>query len=75
MELLTREKFVKKYWPDAVAATAGTKIFPETMLAMAVVESQGKAPDGNWYPGNGTLAKRANNFLESKLAKPGKVQR
>jgi flagellar protein FlgJ len=72
MELLTRENFVKKYWADALNATAGTRIFPETMLAMAIVESQGKAPDGNWYPGNGTLAKRANNFFGIKTSKAWK---
>jgi hypothetical protein len=63
MELLTRENWVKKYWLDAVAATAGTKIFPETMLAMAVVESQGKGPDGNYYPGLGLTARKANNYF------------
>ena len=44
-ELLTRENWVKKYWLDAVAATQGTKIFPETLMAQAVVESQEKAQD------------------------------
>ena len=42
------------------SATAGTGIFPETMLAMAVVESQGRAADGNYYPGLGLTAKKAN---------------
>jgi len=69
MELLKREDWVKKHWKEAVAATAGTKIFPETMLAMAVVESSGKAADGNWYPGQGLLAKRANNFFGIKASK------
>jgi flagellar protein FlgJ len=66
MELLTRENFVKKYWPDAVNATKGTGIYPETMLAMAVVESSGKSTDGNWYPGQGLLARKANNFFGIK---------
>lgn len=68
MELLTRENWVKKYWLDAVAATAGTKIFPETMLAMAVVESQGKGPDGNYYPGLGLVAETANNYFGIKAS-------
>jgi flagellar protein FlgJ len=68
MELLNREDWVKKYWLDAVAATAGTGIFPETMLAMAVVESQGRADDGNYYPGLGLTAKRANNFFGIKAS-------
>jgi len=66
MELLNREDWVKKYWLDAVAATAGTNIFPETMLAMAVVESQGKGPDGNYYPGLGLTARKANNYFGIK---------
>ena len=68
MELLTRENWVKKYWLDAVAATAGTGIFPETMLAMAVVESQGKAEDGNYYPGLGLTARKANNYFGIKAS-------
>jgi flagellar protein FlgJ len=68
MELLNREDWVKKYWIDAVAATAGTGIFPETMLAMAVVESQGRAADGNYYPGLGLTAKKANNFFGIKAS-------
>lgn len=68
MELLKREDWVKKHWKDAVDATEGTKIFPETMLAMAVVESSGKGPDGNWYPGLGLTAKKANNYFGIKAS-------
>jgi flagellar protein FlgJ len=68
MELLNRENWIKKYWIDAVNATAGTNIFPETMLAMAVVESQGKASDGNYYPGLGLVAKTANNYFGIKAS-------
>jgi N-acetylmuramoyl-L-alanine amidase len=68
MELLNRENWVKKYWLDAVAATSGTGIFPETMLAMAVVESQGKAEDGNYYPGLGLTARKANNYFGIKAS-------
>ena len=68
MELLNREDWVKKYWLDAVAATAGTNIFPETMLAMAVVESQGKGSDGNYYPGLGLTARKANNYFGIKTS-------
>jgi flagellum-specific peptidoglycan hydrolase FlgJ len=73
-ELLNREDWVKKYWLDAVAATAGTGIFPETMLAMAVVESQGKASDGNWYPGQGLVARTANNYFGIKTSSQWKGQ-
>ena len=68
MEVLNRENWVKKYWLDAVAATAGTGIYPETMLAMAVVESQGKGEDGNYYPGLGLTARKANNFFGIKAS-------
>jgi flagellar protein FlgJ len=74
MELLNREDWVKKYWIDAVAATSGTNIFPETMLAMAVVESQGKASDGNYYPGLGLTAKKANNYFGIKASTAWKGQ-
>ena len=66
MELLTRENWVKKYWLDAVAATAGTKIFPETLIAQAVVESQQEAADGNYYPGLSLNARKANNYFGIK---------
>lgn len=68
MEVLNRENWIKKNWPDAVNATTGTNIFPETMLAMAVVESQGKGSDGNWYPGLGLVARKANNYFGIKAS-------
>ena len=74
MELLNRENWVKKYWLDAIAATAGTGIFPETMLAMAVVESQGRADDGNYYPGLGLTARKANNYFGIKASSAWKGQ-
>lgn len=65
--MLTREEWIKSNWPAAVAATQGTGIFPETMMAMAVVESQGKV-NGNWFPGQGLVAKRANNYFGIKAS-------
>lgn len=67
MSLLTREQWIKANWPAAVRATAGTGIFPETLMAMAVVESQGRV-NGTWYPGQGLVAKRANNFFGIKAS-------
>jgi flagellum-specific peptidoglycan hydrolase FlgJ len=64
--MLTREDFIKLNYQGALNATKGTGIFPETLLAMAIVESQGKAQDGNWYPGLGLVAKKANNFFGIK---------
>jgi flagellum-specific peptidoglycan hydrolase FlgJ len=66
MELISREDWVKKYWLDAVAATAGTKIFPETLMAQAVVESQQEAADGKYYPGLSLNARKANNYFGIK---------
>ena len=68
MELITRENFIKKYWLDAINATAGTKIFPETLLAQAVVESQQEAADGNYYPGLSLNARKANNYFGIKAS-------
>jgi flagellar protein FlgJ len=68
MELLNRKDWIRKYYPIAAKVTAGTGIFPETMLAMAVVESQGKGADGNWYPGLGLVARTANNYFGIKAS-------
>lgn len=66
MELLSRKDWIRKYYPIAAQVTKGSGIFPETLLAMAVVESQGKGPDGNWYPGLGLVAREANNYFGIK---------
>lgn len=68
MELLGRKDWIRKYYPIAATVTAGTGIFPETMLAMAVVESQGKGSDGNYYPGLGLVARTANNYFGIKAS-------
>lgn len=68
MELLSRKDWIRKYYPIAAKVTAGTGIFPETMLAMAVVESQGKGSDGNYYPGLGLVARTANNYFGIKAS-------
>ena len=68
MELLNRKDWIRKYYPIAAKVTAGTGIFPETMLAMAVVESQGKGTDGNYYPGLGLVARTANNYFGIKAS-------
>jgi flagellum-specific peptidoglycan hydrolase FlgJ len=68
MELLSRKDWIRKYYPIAVQITKGSGIYPETLLAMAVVESQGKGPDGNWYPGAGLVAREANNYFGIKAS-------
>jgi flagellum-specific peptidoglycan hydrolase FlgJ len=63
--MLTRKAWIDQNAPFAIEATKGSGIFPETLLAMAIVESQGKI-QGNWYPGEGLVAKKANNFFGIK---------
>jgi flagellum-specific peptidoglycan hydrolase FlgJ len=62
---LTRKEWTIENAPLAYNATKGTGIFPETLLAMAIVESQGRV-DGIWYPGAGLVARKANNFFGIK---------
>jgi len=38
----TREGFVKEYGPYISVATRGTGILPGTLIAQAIIESQGK---------------------------------
>lgn len=66
MQPLTREEFVKKYAPSVVQITNGTGIFPETLFSQAILESQGKGSDGNYYPGLSKLSKDANNYFGIK---------
>jgi len=52
-----REDFVKKNGAAAVKATQGTGIFPEVLLAQAILES---SRDG--IPGKSELSRKYNNF-------------
>jgi flagellum-specific peptidoglycan hydrolase FlgJ len=63
---MSREEYTRKYYPDAFRATQGTGIFPETLLAMSIVESQGKNAAGNYEPGLGLVARKANNYFGVK---------
>jgi flagellar protein FlgJ len=65
MSYLPRKEWTIKNAPLAMAAARGTGIFPETLLAMAIVESQGKV-NGSWFPGAGLVARKANNFFGIK---------
>jgi len=64
--MMTRAEFSAKYAPLAVKVSAGTGIFPETVLSFAIVESQTQAKDGNYYPGTDLPAKEANNYFGIK---------
>ena len=63
--MLTRRDWTQKNYPLIANITRGTGIFPETLLAIAIVESQGRV-NNTWYPGAGLVAKRANNFFAIK---------
>jgi flagellum-specific peptidoglycan hydrolase FlgJ len=63
--LLSRKDWTQKNAPFAIQAAKGSGIFPETLLAMAIVESQGQV-NGVWYPGAGLVAKKANNYFGIK---------
>ena len=63
--MLTRAQWSEKYAPLAVKVSAGTGIFPQTILAFAIVESQGKI-NGVWYPGQNAAARQANNYFGIK---------
>ena len=62
-----RAKWLKKYYLDAVRITAGTGVFPETLLAQAVAESQDKNGKGAYEPGFSLNARKANNYFGIKV--------
>lgn len=63
--MLNREEWIKIYAPAARIVTANTGIFPETLLAQAIIESSSEV-QGGFYPAQSVLAKRANNFFGIK---------
>ena len=63
--LLSRKDWTQKNAPFAIQAAKGSGIYPETLLAMAIVESQGKV-NGTYYPGAGLVARKANNYFGIK---------
>jgi len=64
----TREAFTKKYSPFIAKAVEGTGILVGTVLAQAIVESQGKAANGNYEVGASKLSREANNYFGIKCA-------
>lgn len=63
--MFTRKQFVEKYYSVAKNVTKNTGIFPETLIAMAIVESQGKV-NNVWYVGAGLVAVKGNNYFGIK---------
>jgi flagellum-specific peptidoglycan hydrolase FlgJ len=62
---MTRAQFVEKYYPEAVAVSRDTGVFPQVMIAQAILESSGKV-DGVWMPGQSLLSRNANNYFGIK---------
>jgi len=62
----TREEFVKKYGGFISYAIKDTGLLQGTVIAQAIIESQGKTSDGSWKVGASKLAREANNFFGIK---------
>ena len=54
----TREEFVKEYGPYISMVTRGTGILPGTLIAQAIIESQGKV-NGSYRVGGSTIIPRS----------------
>jgi len=65
-ETYTRKEFVKKYGKDISKAVRGTGILAGTLVAQAIIESQGQAPDGSYRVGQSSLSRKANNYFGIK---------
>ena len=65
--MYTRETFTKKFYPAMVNLTKGTGLFPQVMLAQAILESSGKL-GGTYYPGASLLSREANNLFGIKAS-------
>lgn len=63
--MLTRKKWIEENVQFAREVTKGTKIFPETLMAIAIVESQYPV-NGVYYTGASPLAKKGNNYFGIK---------
>lgn len=63
---MNRREWVEENSPLAVEVCRGTGLFPETLLAMAITESQRKI-NGVYVPGESKLAKKYNNFFGIKV--------
>lgn len=73
--MLTREQFVKLYYGLAKQVTAGTGLFPQTLLSQAIVESQAQTSNGNFYPGESKLARTYHNYFGIKADRSWKGPR
>lgn len=62
----TREEFTRKYSPFIAKAVRGTGILVGTVIAQAIIESQGKVSSGAYRVGASKLAREANNYFGIK---------
>jgi len=62
----TRVEFTKKYSPFIAKAVKGTGILVGTVLAQAIIESQGKVANGSYEVGASKLARESNNYFGIK---------
>jgi len=65
---MTREEFIRKFYPDTIRATAGSGIFPEVAISQAIVESA----NSQGVPYKSSLAVKYNNFFGIKADKSWK---
>ena len=63
--MYTRENFVTRFTPFVNKTVRGTGLFPGTVFAQAIIESQGKV-GGTYYVGASTLSQKANNYFGIK---------
>jgi len=61
----TRQEFVQKYGDFINDEIKGTGILAGTLIAQAIIESQGKV-NGSWRVGASTLSQKANNYFGIK---------
>ena len=65
MKPLSRIDFISKYYAFVKSITKATGIFPQTLFAQAILESQGKVGNAYMVAGS-TLAKDFNNLFGIK---------
>ena len=61
----TRPQFVERYGPYISKATKGSGILPGTLIAQAIIESQGMV-GSSYRVGGSTLSREANNYFGIK---------
>ena len=63
--MLTRTQYIEKVIPIALKAVKNSSVFPQTIIAQSIIESQ-KEINGKYYPGETLLSKKYNNYFGIK---------